>query len=54
MRGDGFNGSYYFAQLHFHWGENRSMGSEHTIDNMGYDFESALNIIAKLTNAYER
>ena len=32
ISGAGLIGSYTFAQLHFHWGSDSSMGSEHTID----------------------
>lgn len=32
IRGGSLSGSYEFAQLHFHWGENDTFGSEDLID----------------------
>lgn len=32
IKGGPLKGCYEFAQLHFHWGENDSMGSEDLID----------------------
>nr|AAX16122.1 carbonic anhydrase precursor [Tridacna gigas] len=33
MSGGGLDGEYYAAQLHYHWGADDSVGSEHAIDN---------------------
>ncbi|XP_069169750.1 carbonic anhydrase 2 isoform X1 [Procambarus clarkii] len=35
----GLRGEYIFAQFHFHWGADSSMGSEHTIDGVRYPME---------------
>lgn len=35
----GLRGEYIFAQFHFHWGGDSSMGSEHTIDGVRYPME---------------
>lgn len=32
ITGGPLSGTYEFAQLHFHWGENDTMGSEDLID----------------------
>lgn len=32
LSGGPLEGTYEFSQLHFHWGENDSMGSEDFID----------------------
>lgn len=32
ITGGPLSGTYEFAQLHFHWGENDTMGSEDSID----------------------
>lgn len=32
ITGGPLSGAYEFAQLHFHWGENDTMGSEDSID----------------------
>lgn len=32
ISGGPLSGSYEFSQLHFHWGENDTMGSEDLID----------------------
>ena len=32
--GGGLKGEYIFAQFHFHWGKDSSLGSEHTIDGV--------------------
>jgi len=31
-------GEYVFSQLHFHWGENDSIGSEDLINNQRFSF----------------
>ena len=33
MSGAGLPNKYKFAQVHFHWGSNSGVGSEHTVDN---------------------
>jgi len=33
---------YQFTQLHFHWGSNDSVGSEHTVDGFRYPLEMHL------------
>ncbi|XP_047736691.1 carbonic anhydrase 14 [Hyalella azteca] len=35
----GLAGEYIFAQFHFHWGSDSSMGSEHTINGVRYPME---------------
>ena len=35
----GLGDTYIFGQLHFHWGENDTFGSEHTIDSEQYPLE---------------
>ncbi|XP_031637848.1 carbonic anhydrase 1-like [Contarinia nasturtii] len=35
-------GRYIFEQIHFHWGENNEMGSEHKIDGKSYSMEGHL------------
>ncbi len=39
---------YRFLQLHFHWGQNDSVGSEHTVDGMQYPLE--MHLVHKLIN----
>lgn len=38
----GLNGEYIFAQFHFHWGGDSSMGSEHTVNGVRYPMEMHL------------
>ena len=38
----GLNGSYEFAQAHFHWGSVDDVGSEHTINGKHYPMEMHL------------
>jgi carbonic anhydrase len=33
VTGGPLHGNYVFTQLHFHWGNNDSVGSEDTINN---------------------
>ncbi|XP_071540684.1 carbonic anhydrase 2-like isoform X2 [Panulirus ornatus] len=35
----GLKGEYIFAQFHFHWGSDNTLGSEHTIDGVRYPME---------------
>jgi len=35
----GLGGEYIFAQFHFHWGRDSSMGSEHTVNGVRYPME---------------
>lgn len=39
LTGGGLNGTYYAAQLHFHWGRNDHEGSEHTFRGQKYPLE---------------
>ncbi|XP_063226615.1 carbonic anhydrase 7-like [Bacillus rossius redtenbacheri] len=39
VSGGPLSGDYSFAQLHFHWGANDSMGSEDTINNHTFPLE---------------
>ena len=39
ISGGGLEGQYNFAQLHFHWGSDRSVGSEHTVSEESYPME---------------
>ena len=34
--GGGYEGAYVAAQLHFHWGANNSLGSDHTVNGSHY------------------
>lgn len=34
--GGGYDGTYIAAQLHFHWGANNSLGSDHTVNGSHY------------------
>ena len=36
IEGGGLNGKYIFQQLHFHWAEDNSQGSEHMVDSKPY------------------
>lgn len=33
LRGAHLNGDYQLAEMHMHWGNNNSIGSEHAMDN---------------------
>lgn len=39
ISGGPLSGEYVFNQLHFHWGENDTMGSEDLIDGVSYPME---------------
>ena len=39
ISGGGLNGTYQFAQLHFHWGDSKDQGSEHTMNGQAYPLE---------------
>lgn len=39
MTGYGFDRPYIFAQIHFHWGEDDSTGSEHTLNGAAFPLE---------------
>ena len=39
ISGGGLNGTYQFAQLHFHWGDTKEQGSEHTMNGQAYPLE---------------
>lgn len=39
ISGGPLSGVYEFAQLHFHWGENDTVGSEDLIDGRSYPME---------------
>jgi len=39
ISGGGLDETFYFAQLHFHWGSNSTVGSEHTVDDHQYPAE---------------
>lgn len=39
VSGGGLKGDYIFAQFHFHWGSDSTLGSEHTIDGVRYPME---------------
>ena len=36
VSGGVLDGQYQLLQLHFHWGSNNSIGSEHTFDGQRY------------------
>lgn len=36
--------NYSLAQFHFHWGQNRGHGSEHTVNEKSYSLEVYINI----------
>ncbi|XP_076364076.1 carbonic anhydrase 6-like isoform X2 [Tachypleus tridentatus] len=42
IKNGGLEGNYKFQQLHFHWGNEDSMGSEHTVDDKTYCMEMHL------------
>ena len=48
MKGGDLNGKYQFLQLHFHWGNNSSQGSEHTVD--GFAFPLEMHLVHKKKN----
>ena len=39
ISGGGLGGMYQFAQLHFHWGDKNTQGSEHTMNGDGFPLE---------------
>ncbi|XP_011304952.1 carbonic anhydrase 2 [Fopius arisanus] len=39
ITGGPLRGEYLFTQLHFHWGEDNTVGSEHTTDGSSYPLE---------------
>ena len=39
ISGGGLNGTYHFAQLHFHWGKTSKSGSEHWMNSEPYPLE---------------
>ena len=39
ISGGGLGATYQFAQLHFHWGNTKDVGSEHTLDGQAYPLE---------------
>ena len=42
LRGGGLLGAFKFAHLHFHWGDDETTGSEHTIKGAAYPLEMHL------------
>jgi carbonic anhydrase len=42
ISGGGLNGSYIFHQLHFHWSDDDSRGSEHTKSGTSFPLEVQL------------
>jgi carbonic anhydrase len=42
LSGGPLSGSYQLHQLHFHWGEDNSKGSEHTVDGKRFPLEMHL------------
>lgn len=49
ISGGGLQVTYNIDQFHFHWGENSSIGSEHTIDSQHYPLEVRNMIMTQLT-----
>ena len=39
ISGGGLNGTYHFAAMHFHWGENSKVGSEHSLNSETFPLE---------------
>ena len=39
ISGGGLEGTYKFAQLHFHWGDTSQQGSEHTLNGKAFPLE---------------
>ena len=39
ISGGGLDGRYQFAQMHFHWGDSSSVGSEHQINGEVFPLE---------------
>ncbi|GMS93118.1 hypothetical protein PENTCL1PPCAC_15293, partial [Pristionchus entomophagus] len=42
VSGGGLEGKYFLQQIHFHWGQNNSVGSEHRIAGLAYPAEMHL------------
>ncbi|KAJ4428165.1 hypothetical protein ANN_24180 [Periplaneta americana] len=42
ISGGPLDGEYKFSQLHFHWGSDDSIGSEHTVSNVSFPMEMHL------------
>ncbi|CAD5230939.1 unnamed protein product [Bursaphelenchus okinawaensis] len=40
IQGGGLSGTYLLVQIHFHWGQNESHGSEHSINGLHYPAEA--------------
>lgn len=41
VTGGGLNGTFKAAQLHFHWGNDSTKGSEHTLNGNQYPMEAS-------------
>ena len=45
LEGGNLNGSYQIQQFHFHWGQDDSQGSEHTLTGERYNSVNLIYII---------
>ena len=51
MKGGPLEGKYRFSELHFHWGENDHIGSEHTVN--GFSAPLELHIVFQKESTME-
>ena len=42
ISGGGLDGTFEFAQFHFHWGNSENKGSEHKMDGKAFPMEAHL------------
>ncbi|XP_014244182.1 carbonic anhydrase 1-like isoform X2 [Cimex lectularius] len=54
INGGPFLDDYEFSQIHFHWGQSNSEGSEHTVDGVQFPFELHAVFYRKLYESHER
>ncbi|XP_003401445.1 carbonic anhydrase 2 [Bombus terrestris] len=53
ISGSSLNSTYVFTQLHFHWGNNDSLGSEDLINNHSYSMEMHAVFWKKVYGTYD-
>ncbi|XP_058456729.1 carbonic anhydrase 7-like [Malaya genurostris] len=53
LRGGPLKTKYYFEQFHFHWGSNRTVGSEHVVDSQRYPMELHLLFYNAMYTSFE-
>lgn len=57
LRGAHLNGDYQLAEMHMHWGNNNSIGSEHALDSKKRPAEvwrSAIYIVSFSIHEFSR